>query len=92
MAIPKDNARPEVGREKRKFSPIIGLKSFNNWVKSVLFAKFGRPGGPRTNRHSPPYGNVLDLGCGKGGDLLKWNASRIRKYVGFGARLPLCQR
>ena len=34
----------------------------------------------------PPRGSgkVLDIGCGKGGDLTKWNKARIREYVGVG--------
>lgn len=69
------NARPEVGVEHREFSPIIGLKKFNNWIKSVLIGKFayrerGRPGA-----------KVLDLGAGKGGDLNKWKQARIDLYV-----------
>lgn len=69
------NSRPEVGVEHREFSPIIGLKKFNNWIKSVLIGKFayrerGRPGA-----------KVLDLGAGKGGDLNKWKQARIDLYV-----------
>ncbi|CAD6576057.1 MAG: mRNA cap guanine-N7 methyltransferase [Tremellales sp. Tagirdzhanova-0007] len=71
------NARPEVGVEHREFSPIIGLKKFNNWIKSVLIGKFAwRPKGS-------PGANVLDIGCGKGGDLNKWKQARIRLYVGL---------
>lgn len=69
-----DNARPEVGVERREFSPIIGLKKFNNWIKSVLIGKFAHR----------PRGKVLDVGCGKGGDLNKWKQARIGLYVGLG--------
>lgn len=78
ILMPTDNARPEVGVEHRELSPIIGLKKFNNWIKSVLIGKFAwRPKGS-------PGANVLDIGCGKGGDLNKWKQARIRLYVGLG--------
>ncbi|WWC68714.1 uncharacterized protein I206_102648 [Kwoniella pini CBS 10737] len=67
------NSRPEVGVEGREFSPIIGLKKFNNWIKSVLIGKFAHR----------PQGKVLDIGCGKGGDLNKWKQARIMLYVGI---------
>ncbi|OWZ50983.1 mRNA cap guanine-N7 methyltransferase [Cryptococcus neoformans A2-102-5] len=67
------NSRPEVGVERREFSPIIGLKKFNNWIKSVLIGKFAHR----------PRGKVLDVGCGKGGDLNKWKQARIGLYVGL---------
>ncbi|WWC87787.1 uncharacterized protein L201_002679 [Kwoniella dendrophila CBS 6074] len=66
------NSRPEVGVEGREFSPIIGLKKFNNWIKSVLIGKFAQR-----------QGKVLDIGCGKGGDLNKWKQARIMLYVGL---------
>lgn len=78
-----DNARPNVGREARRDSPIIGLKNFNNWVKSVLIAKFGRRETDRT-----PKVKVLDLGCGKGGDLQKWARAGTDEFIGIG-ELPL---
>lgn len=77
--------RPEVGVKQRQQSPIIGLKNFNNWVKSVLITRFAHPvlssshGGPREGR-----GKVLDMGCGKGGDLTKWEKARIRELIGVG--------
>lgn len=29
-------------------------------------------------------GKVLDMGCGKGGDLTKWAKAHIKEYVGVG--------
>ena len=75
------NARPEIGVASREQSPIIGLKKFNNWVKSVLIGKFAY----RERSHPKSRGaNVLDIGCGKGGDLNKWKQARIQLYVGLG--------
>ncbi|ORY01003.1 guanine-N(7)-methyltransferase [Basidiobolus meristosporus CBS 931.73] len=65
------NARPEVGVQKRKESSIFRMKSFNNWVKSVLIGQYAKRGD-----------RVLDMGCGKGGDLLKWSKAKISELVG----------
>ncbi|KAJ1965290.1 mRNA cap guanine-N7 methyltransferase [Dispira parvispora] len=66
------NARPELGVDARKQSNVLQLRKFNNWVKSVLINQYTRGG------H-----HALDLGCGKGGDLIKWNQVRIRELVGL---------
>ncbi|KAG9048730.1 mRNA cap guanine-N7 methyltransferase [Tulasnella sp. UAMH 9824] len=92
------NARPDVGVDKRQDSPIIGLKSFNNWIKSVLISQFATPAfkestvvasfppqhhrGNYRGNSNPRRGKILDLGCGKGGDLQKWSKARIADYVG----------
>ncbi|KAG8684060.1 mRNA cap guanine-N7 methyltransferase, partial [Ceratobasidium sp. 395] len=84
-----DNQRREVGIHARRESAIIGLRNFNNWIKSVLIAKFGRrplhDSGTRTTggRGRTMCGKVLDLGCGKGGDLRKWAKANIKEYVGL---------
>ncbi|KAF9050720.1 hypothetical protein BDZ89DRAFT_977599, partial [Hymenopellis radicata] len=83
------NSRPDVGVVQRLESPIIGLKNFNNWVKSVLISRFAHPvlhSRPSRNSHpgkgQPPSGKVLDMGCGKGGDITKWVKARVKDYVG----------
>ncbi|KAI9566486.1 mRNA capping enzyme-domain-containing protein [Boletus coccyginus] len=80
------NMRPEVGVKQRMESPIIGLKYFNNWVKSVLITRFAHPAltsAPVTQSSGPGRGRgkVLDLGCGKGGDLTKWAKAQVRELV-----------
>ncbi|KAI0373343.1 hypothetical protein BV20DRAFT_1050237 [Pilatotrama ljubarskyi] len=81
------NARPDVGVQQRQDSPIIGLKSFNNWVKSVLITRFAHPAlaaSPSAQRRgSRMRGRVLDMGCGKGGDLTKWAKANVAEYVGL---------
>lgn len=68
------NARPELGREDRKRSDVFQLKALNNWIKSVLIAEATSE--TRATR-------VLDLCCGKGGDLVKWSkAPTIQSLVG----------
>ncbi|KAF2091342.1 guanine-N(7)-methyltransferase, partial [Saccharata proteae CBS 121410] len=79
------NAVPERGQKWRKTdSKIKGLRSFNNWVKSTLIQKFS-PGDESVGqgRSGEPI-LVLDIGCGKGGDLQKWGAApkRVDLYVG----------
>lgn len=62
------NAVPQRGRDWRKTdSRIKGLRSFNNWVKSIIIHKFS----PTDDGNGAPL-RVLDMGCGKGGDLGKW--------------------
>ncbi|THH03787.1 hypothetical protein EW146_g10343 [Bondarzewia mesenterica] len=81
LVVDHYNARPEVGVQQRRESPIIGLRNFNNWIKSVLITRFAHPA-----LQASPFGRgkVLDMGCGKGGDLSKWSKARVREYVGVG--------
>ncbi|PGH13334.1 hypothetical protein AJ79_03751 [Helicocarpus griseus UAMH5409] len=90
------NAVPERGREWRKTdSRIPGLRSFNNWVKSTIIQKFSpdeefltRSSGKSWPGAEPVEEKrllVLDMGCGKGGDLGKWQQAPqpVDLYVGL---------
>ncbi|KAI4284657.1 MAG: hypothetical protein L6R35_004847 [Caloplaca aegaea] len=76
------NAVPQRGREwRRTDSRIKGLRGFNNWVKSTIIHKFS-PTDDTGGEKRPLL--VLDLGCGKGGDLAKWAQApqEVELYVG----------
>ncbi|KAL8715707.1 MAG: hypothetical protein Q9220_000374 [cf. Caloplaca sp. 1 TL-2023] len=78
------NAVPQRGREWRKTeSRIKGLRGLNNWVKSTIIHKFS-PDNDTTAGPRPPL-LVLDIGCGKGGDLAKWAQApqQVDLYVGI---------
>ncbi|RHZ81627.1 hypothetical protein Glove_117g25 [Diversispora epigaea] len=66
------NSIEDKGKQRRLESKIIFLRNFNNWVKSVLIGI-----------NTPERGVILDIGCGKGGDLLKWGKAKISKLVGL---------
>ncbi|XP_063155132.1 mRNA cap guanine-N7 methyltransferase isoform X2 [Candoia aspera] len=70
------NKLEEVGLEQRSMSRIVYLRNFNNWIKSVLIGEFL----DRVRQRKQNI-TVLDLGCGKGGDLLKWRKGRISRLV-----------
>lgn len=86
------NAVPQRGKEWRKTeSNIRGLRSFNNWIKSAVIQKFSpapsyAPGAREKGQREQDRGLlVLDMGCGKGGDLQKWHAcpQGVELYVGL---------
>ena len=62
------------GKEGRKASRIIFLRSFNNWVKASMINKYCRFLGKGLS--------VLELCCGKGGDLDKYFLNHIKLFVG----------
>lgn len=85
------NAVPERGRDWRKTdSRIKGLRSFNNWIKSCIIQKFApdedhTPGAFERGISSGRELLILDIGCGKGGDLGKWQQApqTVELYVGL---------
>ena len=82
---------------RRTQSQIKGLRSFNNWVKSCIIQKFSPQEKPAVQAEELAWGEtakepeevkdllVLDIGCGKGGDLGKWEKcpQRVGLYVGL---------
>jgi len=84
------NLVPQRGREwRRTESKISGLRSYNNWVKSTLIQKFSPNESFASGQHSADGSGdemlrVLDIGCGKGGDLGKWQKApqRVGLYIG----------
>ena len=62
------------GKEGRKASRIIFLRSFNNWVKASMINKYCKKLGKGVA--------VLELCCGKGGDLDKYFMNNIKLFVG----------
>ncbi|PLW22283.1 hypothetical protein PCASD_17008 [Puccinia coronata f. sp. avenae] len=92
------NMRPNLTKGARTGSPIFGLRKFNNWIKSVTIGKFASVessfmapllGYNQRQQHfhsSHPQSKgtkILDLGCGKGGDLAKWQNAGVREFYGF---------
>lgn len=72
------NQLPESGLKQRKQSKIYFMRNFNNWVKSVLMKTFQL----RLEDEGQKNGVIaLDLGCGKGGDLLKWAKGNVNKVI-----------
>ena len=65
------NEHRQQTQTQRKYSDTYQLRTFNNWIKSCLIMKF-----------IVPDAVVLDLGCGKGGDLRKYFNHRIAYYLG----------
>jgi mRNA (guanine-N7-)-methyltransferase len=67
--------RPNQDVQSRRHSPIYHLRAFNNWVKAVQISE-----GTQGRRHL----RILDLACGKGGDLGKWRRSQaVEAYYGL---------
>ncbi|GMM35874.1 mRNA (guanine-N7)-methyltransferase [Saccharomycopsis crataegensis] len=59
-------------KERRQDSATFKLRNFNNILKYMLIGKFSKPGN-----------KVLDLACGKGGDLFKWQQAQSSLYIGL---------
>lgn len=71
------NTLEEKGVEARKKSKIFFMRNFNNWTKAILITEFIE----KLRRDGCRYLTVLDMCCGKGGDLLKWQKANISHLI-----------
>lgn len=60
-----------VSQAQRKLSKILNIRNMNNFIKSVLIRKYGKHGQ-----------RILDLGCGRGGDMKKHFANKPSCFYG----------
>ncbi|EFA03004.2 mRNA cap guanine-N7 methyltransferase [Tribolium castaneum] len=73
------NLLEEKGLDERSKSRIVYMRNFHNWIKSMLINEYltkikdGK-------KHNAPV-RVLDMCCGKGGDLLKWRKGNITHLI-----------
>lgn len=73
------NKKVKIDLETRSKSRIYYMRNFNNWIKSVLINEF-------TSRlcdenKSSGQLRVLDLGCGRGGDIRKWIKAHVTRVT-----------
>ncbi|GMR53677.1 hypothetical protein PMAYCL1PPCAC_23872, partial [Pristionchus mayeri] len=71
------NSVKQSGIEERKNSRIYHLRNLNNWMKSSLINDALKL--LRDQRIDHP--RILDIACGKGGDLRKWSSARAKSVV-----------
>lgn len=70
------NSLEEKGVAERFKSRIFYMRNFNNWIKSQLIHEYLSKIKETLVLGSPL--RVLDMCCGKGGDLLKWQKGLIQ--------------
>uniref|UniRef100_U5ERD1 mRNA cap guanine-N(7) methyltransferase n=1 Tax=Corethrella appendiculata TaxID=1370023 RepID=U5ERD1_9DIPT len=72
------NTLEEKGIYERTKSKIFYMRNYNNWIKSMLINEFMAK--LKEKSWTAPV-RVLDIGCGKGGDLLKWSKANITHII-----------
>jgi SAM-dependent methyltransferase len=58
------------------------MREFHNWIKSVIIYTYSAPL-KEFNSDKERRTSVLDIGCGRGGDIMKWYHARVGEYVGI---------
>lgn len=67
----RDNAKQDFVYYGKTTKLATGMRAFHNWIKRNLIS---------TYCHKKP--RVLDIGCGRGGDLHKFISAQVGEYVG----------
>lgn len=57
------------------------FRNFHNWVKSIIIYTYCCPDKEYKNG-TDKRKSILDIGCGRGGDIMKMYHSRVGEYVG----------
>ncbi|BCS83173.1 putative mRNA-capping enzyme [Cotonvirus japonicus] len=70
-------SRPDYNKQKLVYyqkdtSNAAGMRSFNNWIKSSMISTYCKN-----------IMSALDIGCGRGGDLIKFINANVGEYVGI---------
>ncbi|KAH8249003.1 hypothetical protein KR032_005035 [Drosophila birchii] len=73
------NELKEAGRKDRQKSKIFFMRNFNNWIKSQLINEYMSQ--LKQQMRVGDALRVLDMCCGKGGDLLKWEKAAISHLI-----------
>ncbi|KAH8375728.1 hypothetical protein KR093_003144 [Drosophila rubida] len=73
------NELKEAGRKERHKSKIYFMRNFNNWIKSQLINEYMAL--IKQQKRIGDALRVLDMCCGKGGDLLKWDKAAISHLI-----------
>ncbi|EDW02837.1 mRNA cap guanine-N7 methyltransferase [Drosophila grimshawi] len=73
------NELKEAGRRERHKSKIYFMRNFNNWIKSQLINEYMAL--IKNQKRVGDALRVLDMCCGKGGDLLKWDKALISHLI-----------
>lgn len=73
------NKLEEKGLAERSKSRIFYMRNFNNWIKSNLINEY--LGKVKSSLKLGEPLRVLDMCCGKGGDLLKWEKGNITHLI-----------
>ncbi|XP_076291863.1 RNA guanine-7 methyltransferase [Lasioglossum baleicum] len=71
------NSIEDKGLSSRNQSRILYMRNFNNWIKGMLISEY-------FNKQDKVHGSslrVLDICCGKGGDLMKWMKANVRHVI-----------
>ncbi|BET03141.1 mRNA cap guanine-N7 methyltransferase [Nesidiocoris tenuis] len=75
------NSIQEKGLDHRNQSRIVYLRNFNNWIKGMLIDQYLTVVKSKRKSAQEPI-RVIDLCCGKGGDIFKWNKGEVSHVIG----------